>query len=158
VQVSMNITGRKTRAALVACVLLMSVGCTTLYRNHGYAPNDEELAEVLVGVDTRDTVFDVIGPPTAGGVTNGGGGYFYVQSRFRLLGPLEPKEIDRQVVAIQFDETGVVSNVERFGLENGNVVALSRRVTQDNVRDTTFIRQLFGSIGRFNAGDFLGDG
>jgi hypothetical protein len=51
-----------------------------------------------------------------------------------------------------------VSNVERFGLENGNVVALSRRVTQDNVRDTTFLRQLFGSIGRFNAGDFLGDG
>lgn len=156
-QIRMEITGRKTRAALVACVLMMSAGCTTLYRNHGYTPTDDQLAEVLVGVDTRDTVVDVIGPPTAGGMTNGGG-YFYVQSRFRLLGPLEPQEIDREIVAIRFDDTGVVSNVERFGLENGNVVALSRRVTQDNVRDTTFIRQLFGSIGRFNAGDFLGDG
>jgi outer membrane protein assembly factor BamE (lipoprotein component of BamABCDE complex) len=135
----------------------MSVGCTTLYRNHGYAPTDDQLAEVLVGVDTRDTVADVVGPPTAGGVANGGG-FFYVQSRFRLLGPLEPKEIDREVVAITFDEEGVVSNVERFGLENGNIVALSRRVTQDNIRDTTFLRQLFGSIGQFNAGDFLGDG
>jgi outer membrane protein assembly factor BamE (lipoprotein component of BamABCDE complex) len=156
-QLSMNITSRKTRAALVACVLMMTVGCTTLYRNHGYIPSDDQLAEVLVGVDTRGTVFDIIGPPTAGGVTDGGG-YFYVQSRFQLIGPWEPKEIDREVVAIQFDDTGVVSNVERFGLENGNVVALSRRVTQDNVRDTTFLRQLFGSIGRFNAGDFLGDG
>ncbi len=153
----MNITGRKSRAILAGCVLLMSVGCTTLYRNHGYAPTDDQLAEVLVGVDTRDTVADVVGPPTASGVTNGGG-FFYVQSRFRLLGPLEPKEIEREVVAIRFDSEGVVSNVERFGLENGNVVALSRRVTQDNVRDTTFIRQLFGSIGNFNAGDFLGDG
>jgi outer membrane protein assembly factor BamE (lipoprotein component of BamABCDE complex) len=153
----MNITGRKSRAILAGCVLLMSVGCTTLYRNHGYAPTDDQLAEVLVGVDTRDTVSDVVGPPTAGGVTNGGG-FFYVESRFRLLGPLEPKEIEREVVAIRFDDAGVVSNVERFGLENGNVVALSRRVTQDNVRDTTFIRQLFGSIGNFNAGDFLGDG
>jgi outer membrane protein assembly factor BamE (lipoprotein component of BamABCDE complex) len=135
----------------------MSVGCTTIYRNHGYAPTDTELAEVLVGVDTRGTVADIIGPPTAGGVTNGGG-FFYVQSRFRLLGPLEPREIDREVVAITFDGEGFVENVERFGLENGNVVALSRRVTQDNVRDTTFIRQLFGSIGNFNAGDFLGDG
>lgn len=135
----------------------MSVGCTTLYRNHGYAPTDDQLNEVLVGVDTRGTVSDIIGPPTAGGVTNGGG-FFYVQSRFRLLGPLEPREIDREVVAIRFDDEGVVSNVERFGLENGNVVALSRRVTQDNIRDTTFIRQLFGSIGQFNAGDFLGDG
>jgi outer membrane protein assembly factor BamE (lipoprotein component of BamABCDE complex) len=153
----MTLTGRKSRAILAGCVLLMSVGCTTLYRNHGYAPTDDELAEVLVGVDTRGTVADIIGPPTAGGVTNGGG-FFYVQSRFRLLGPLEPREIDREVVAISFDGEGVVSNVERFGLENGNVVALSRRVTQDNIRDTTFIRQLFGSIGQFNAGDFIGDG
>lgn len=147
----------KTRAVLAGCVLLMSVGCTTLYRNHGYAPSDEQLNEVLVGVDTRDTVVDVIGPPTAGGVSNGGG-FFYVQSKFRLLGPLEPREIEREVVAIRFDEAGTVTNVERFGLENGQVVALSRRVTQDNVRDTTFLRQLFGSIGQFNAGDFLGEG
>lgn len=153
----MTLTGRKSRAILSGCVLLMSVGCTTLYRNHGYAPTDDQLAEVLVGVDTRGTVADIVGPPTAGGVANGGG-FFYVQSRFRLLGPLEPKEIDREVVAITFDGDGIVENVERFGLENGNVVALSRRVTQDNIRDTTFIRQLFGSIGQFNAGDFLGEG
>ena len=156
-RVGMTQAGRKSRAILAGCVLLMSVGCTTLYRNHGYVPTDDQLAEVLVGVDTRATVADVVGPPTAGGVTNGGG-FFYVQSRFRLLGPLEPKEIDREVVAITFDADGVVENVERFGLENGNIVPLSRRVTQDNVRDTTFLRQLFGSIGRFNAGDFLGDG
>lgn len=149
--------GRKTRAVLVGCVVMLAVGCTTMYRNHGYAPSDEDLAEVLVGVDTRSTVIDVVGPPTAGGVSNTGG-LFYVQSRFRFYGPLEPKEIDREVVAIRFDGEGVVSNVERFGLENGNIVALSRRVTQDNVRDTTFIRQLFGSLGRFNAGDFLSDG
>jgi len=150
-------TGRKTRAFLAGCVMLVSVGCTTLYNDHGYTPSDETLAEVLVGVDTRDTVLDVVGPPTANGVS-GTGDFFYVESRFRLLGPLEPKEIEREVVAIRFDDAGVVENVERFGLENGNIVPLSRRVTQDNVRDTTFIRQLFGSIGRFNAGDFLGDG
>lgn len=153
----MSITSRKSRAFLVGCVLLLSVGCTTMYRNHGYVPSDDQLAEVLVGVDTRDTVADVVGPPTAAGVSNSGG-FFYVQSRFRRFGPLEPREIDREVVAIRFDGEGVVSNVERFGLEDGNVVALSRRVTQDNVRDTTFIRQLFGSIGQFNAGDFIGDG
>ena len=153
----MSITGRKTRAILAVCVLAMSTACTTLYRNHGYAPTDDQLAEVLVGVDTRATVADVVGPPTAGGVSNGGG-FFYVQSRFRFFGPLEPKEIDREVVAITFDEEGVVSNVERFGLENGQIVALSRRVTQDNIRDTTFLRQLFGSIGQFNAGDFLDAG
>ena len=148
--------GRVARALLAGCALTLAVGCTTMYRNHGYAPSDDQLADVLVGVDTRDTVADVIGPPTAAGVA-AGGDFFYVESRFRLYGPLEPKEVDREVVAIRFDGQGVVENVERFGLENGRIVALSRRVTQDNVRDTTFLRQLFGSIGQFNAGDFLGD-
>lgn len=149
--------GRIVRATLIGSALFLAVGCTTLFRNHGYAPSDDQLAEVLVGVDTRATVSDVIGPPTTSGVSEGGD-FFYVQSRFRLYGPLEPKEIEREVVAIRFDADGVVSNVERFGLENGQVVALSRRVTQDNIQDTTFLRQLFGSIGQFNAGDFIGDG
>ncbi|PVA08114.1 outer membrane protein assembly factor BamE [Thalassorhabdomicrobium marinisediminis] len=152
----MSTTARKSRAVLAACVLAMTVGCTTLYRNHGYAPSDAQLSEVLIGVDTRATVADTLGPPTAGGVATGSD-YYYVQSRFQLYGPLEPREIDREVVAIRFDSAGVVENVERFGLENGNVVPLSRRVTERNVRDTTFLRQLFGSIGRFDAGDFLGD-
>lgn len=149
--------GRITRAAIAGCALVVMVGCTTQFRNHGYAPTDDQLAEVLVGVDTRDTVINVVGPPTAGGATNSGG-VFYVQSRFRLFGPLEPKEIDRQVVAITFDNSGVVENVERFGLANGQVVPLSRRVTEGSVRNGTFLRQLFGSIGNINAGDFLGDG
>ncbi len=153
----MSIRGRILRRGVAVVALVALTACTTQYRNHGYAPTDAQLAEVLVGVDTRDTVADVVGPPTASGVLNEGG-FFYVQSRFRLFGPLEPREVEREVVAIRFDSNDVVSNVERFGLENGRVVALSRRVTQDNVRDTTFIRQLLGSIGRFDAGDFFGGG
>ena len=35
---------------------------------------------------------------------------------------------ERQVVAISFNESGTVTNVERFGLERGQIVVLSRRV------------------------------
>lgn len=143
------------RAALVLA-LGLAMGCTPLYRNHGYVPSEQDLAEVLVGVDTRDTVADVIGPPTAESVLDGGG-FYYVESRFRTLGPFRPTEIDRQVVAITFGPEGVVRNIERFGLEAGRVVTLNRRVTDDNIRDTTFIRQLMGNVGNVNAGDFLGD-
>jgi hypothetical protein len=51
-----------------------------------------------------------------------------------------------------------VRNIETFGLQEGRVVALSRRVTDDNLRDTTFIRQLLGNVGRFDAGQILGEG
>lgn len=137
---------------------LLAVGaCAPMYRNHGFAPSEAELAAVQVGVDTRESVAETIGPPTAGGVLDGTG-FYYVESRFRTIGPLRPQEIDREVVAITFDGRGVVRNVERFGLEDGIVVALNRRVTDDKTRDTTFIRQLLGNIGRVNAGDMLGGG
>ena len=53
---------------------------------------------------------------------------------------------------------GQVENVERFGLEDGQVVALNRRVTTSNTRGVGFLRQLFSNIGNIGAGQFLEEG
>ncbi|SEW06458.1 Beta-barrel assembly machine subunit BamE [Cognatiyoonia koreensis] len=145
------------RRLLVAGAVMGAVACTPIVRNHGYIPLSEDLALIQVGVDTRESVIASVGPPTANGVLDGSG-YYYVASKFRHFGAFEPEEIDREVLAVSFNDAGVVTNIERFGLEDGRVVVLSRRVTDNGVRDSTFIRQLLGSIGRFNAGDFLGEG
>ena len=52
-------------------------------------------------------------------------------------------------------EEGKVENVERFGLENGQVVAISRRVTDSNIKGVGFLRQLLGNIGRLRADQFV---
>ncbi|MBE2276537.1 MAG: outer membrane protein assembly factor BamE [Rhodobacteraceae bacterium] len=140
----------------VAGLLLLAAACTAVYRNHGYVPTDEELAAVEVGKDTRETVTEKIGRPSAQGLLNDVG-WFYVQSEFRHYGPLEPQEVKRQVVAINFTEGGVVSNIGRYGLQDGRVFEISRRVTATNIKGATFIGQLLGSIGRFNAGELLGE-
>lgn len=149
-------TWQHVRRGLMVLGLVAATACAPVIRNHGFAPSDEELSLLSIGVDTRETIADTVGPPTSGGVLDGSG-YYYVASKFRHLGAFAPQEIERQVVAISFAENGTVSNIERFGLEEGRVVALSRRVTDDGIRDTTFIRQLLGSFGRFDAGTFLGD-
>ncbi|MEM7295636.1 MAG: outer membrane protein assembly factor BamE, partial [Pseudomonadota bacterium] len=44
------------------CLLLASLSaCAAEFRNHGYAPTDAELAEVLVGIDTRGSVEETLG-------------------------------------------------------------------------------------------------
>lgn len=154
---SKTIAGKALRRAALVVGLGALMACTPIYRNHGFMPPEEDLSAILVGVDTRDTIADIVGAPTAGGVLNSSG-YYYVSSRYRTFGPFEPEEIERQVLAISFDAEGVVSNIERFGLEDGQIVVLERRVTRDNVRDTTFIRQLMGNLGRFDAGTILGGG
>lgn len=145
----------RTAARLVAVVAVLSlVACATLYRNHGYVPTDDELAVLQVGVDTQETVATTIGRPSAQGLLNDVG-WYYIQSRFELVGGRAPKEVDRQVVAITFTEDGVVANIERFGLEAGQVVQLSRRVTEPNVKSASVLRQLFGNIGRIDAGGLI---
>lgn len=120
-----------------------------MFKQHGYVPTDADLARIEVGIDSRDTVAAILGRPSTAALLNNDG-WFYVQSRWRHLGVFAPQEIDRQVVAISFDEAGMVSNVEKFGLEKGQIVVLSRRVTEPNVQSAGFLRQLFGNIGRIN--------
>lgn len=143
------------RAVVAAGVLALAVACTPIYRNHGYAPTEADLALLEVGVATRETVSAAVGPPSATGLLTEDA-WYYVQSRFRRFGPREPQEVDRQVVAITFDEAGVLTNVERFGLEDGQVVVLSRRVTRTNIKGVTLIQQMLTNFGRIDAGDVLG--
>ncbi len=143
----------KTMGVAVLCLGLGA--CAATFQNHGYIPPEEDLDLLVVGVDDRASVEDAVGPPTAGGVTNSSG-YYYVRSRKRTFGFLAPQVVEREVLAISFDSAGVISNIERFGLEDGQVVPIARRVTESGVTNKTFLRQLLGNIGRFNPGGFGG--
>ncbi|WP_212525642.1 outer membrane protein assembly factor BamE [Actibacterium sp. MT2.3-13A] len=146
-----GVIAKRVAAGLLAVAI---AGCTPIYRNHGYAPSDAELQEIVVGVDTQATVGDVVGPPAASGVMRDEA-WYYVSSRWRTRGALAPEILDRQLVAVSFDKDGVVRNIERFTLEDGRVIALNRRVTDDNIKGITFIRQLLGNIGNFTADQFI---
>jgi len=149
--------GRRPTGRGLGLVLLLAgllAACSPMLRYHGYIPAESELATVIVGQTTRDEVISLVGAPTATGVINADA-FYYVRSRFRDYGYRASEEIERELVLISFAPSGVVQNIERFGLEDGNVVALSRRVTDDNLRDTTFIRQLLGNLGNFNAGQLI---
>jgi hypothetical protein len=50
-----------------------------------------------------------------------------------------------------------VTNVSRYGLEDGEIVALTRRVTDGGTEEITFLQQLLGNIGRIDASDLLGE-
>ena len=114
-------------------------------------PSDDELSELVVGVDSRDSVADAVGVPSTAGILDSSG-YYYVKSRVRHLGGLRPKEIEREVLAISFTDAGIVQNIERFSLQDGKAIPLSRRVTESSVKNNSFLRQLIGSIGRIAPG------
>jgi len=146
--------GRLVRGGLIGMLLLAVAACSPVIRHHGYAPDETELSFVEIGRDTRDTVAEKIGRPGASGLLEDGA-WYYVQSKRLHSGYREPAEVERQVVAISFDGQNRVSNIERFGLEDGEVVILSRRVTKSNVPPPSIISQLLGNIGVFNPRQFF---
>ncbi len=142
---------RNIGAAVLLCASLAA--CTATFRNHGYVPLEEDLSQITVGVDTRDTVSELVGTPSSAGVLNEGG-YYYVQSRVKHFAWQKPEIIDRQVVAISFTNAGIVENIGRYTLQEGQVVPLARRITR-NGQDVSFIRKLLANLGSFSAGDFI---
>ncbi len=148
-----RLTG-SVRAGVVALALVALGACSPTFRNHGYVPTDRDLQDIVVGVDTRGSVETLVGQPTTSGILDDSG-WYYVRSRFKTVAYFEPEEIDRQVVAITFDDQGVVRNIERYGIEDGRVVRLSRRVTDSNTQGVGFLRQALGNLGRFRAEDFF---
>lgn len=158
-RVGFNRVGSWVRSAVRSGAFVLAalaiVACTPIYRNHGYVPRDEDLADIKVGESTAEDVTFAVGRPSAIGVLTGSG-WYYVGSRFKQVGPRAPVEVDRQVVAISFDDQGIVSNVERFGLEGGQVVTISRRATTSNVKGVGFLRQLLGNLGNLTATQLLG--
>ena len=53
-------------------------------------------------------------------------------------------------VAIDFDSAGRVSDVRRYGLDDGREIQPVDRATPTKGREVTLLQQLFGNIGRFN--------
>lgn len=144
-------TMTRVGTALVLCTALTA--CTATFRNHGYVPREDELSAIKIGVDTRESVAELVGTPTSAGVLKDSG-YYYVQSRVRHFAWQRPQEIEREVVAISFNKSGKVTDIGRYGLQDGQVVPLSRRATRTG-QDISFIRQLLSKLGTFSAGDFI---
>ncbi|MGB3407057.1 MAG: outer membrane protein assembly factor BamE [Jannaschia sp.] len=144
-------------SALLALVVGLSA-CVATFRNHGYVPDEGDLQALIVGVDTRDTVEASVGRPAASGVIRDDA-WYYVSSRVRNFAWRAPETIERELVAISFADDGTISNVERFGLEDGRTVALSRRVTETSIREFGLIQQILRNFGRVDIGNALaGDG
>lgn len=146
--------GRIVKGVTIAA-LMGAMACTPQFRNHGYVPSEEVLQQLTVGKDTRATVDEVVGAPSTSGVLTDGD-YYYVRSRVREYGAFRPQVVDRQVLAISFNANDTIANIERFGLEDGQVVPLTRRVTDSSVVGNGFLRQVFGNIGAIDPSGIFG--
>ena len=141
----------KRAAVLVVAVMLAGglAGCAPIVSNHGYAPDDELLADIAAGTDTKGSVQRKIGRPGATGLFDETG-WYYVANTIETRSYHASEVIDRRVVAIEFDDNDVVASVNVYGLEDGRLIDLQTRTTPTHGRKLTMMQQLLGNLGRYN--------
>jgi outer membrane protein assembly factor BamE (lipoprotein component of BamABCDE complex) len=144
---------RITSTLLVSAALIgLLAGCTPTIDVRGNVPPPERLAEVKPGKMTKNDVVALLGSPS-NTTAFGDDTWYYISSTFESWAYKIPKETERQVVKIDFDRTGRVTNIQTLGLKDGKEIDLITRETPAPGRDLGILEQFLGNVGKFSKGD-----
>ncbi len=133
-------------AIALALAVTATAGCRATRDFHGYVPDQALPTDVEPTIDTRSTVLARLGSPSTTSAFDDSL-WVYMSSTREKKAFYYPKVVSREIVAIQFDENDVVSDVLTYDLTDGQVIAYNSRVTPTRGRELSILEQLFGSIG-----------
>lgn len=133
------------RAAGVAMLL---ASCSPQIATHGNTVEPDMVPRIVPGVTSQPEVEAILGSPSSISVLDGET-WIYVGSRTQTIAFLEPNVLERNVVTVRFDETGIVRAVDAFGTERGREIEVVERETPTRGNDLSFLQQFLGNIGRF---------
>ncbi len=125
--------------------------CSPAVDVRGNVPDTDSVLAIQPGVQDKDQVAQLLGSPSSIG-TFDDRKWYYISKRTETMAFFEPDVIDQQVVAIEFDDAGVVQTVELYGLEDGFEIEAVDRETPTFGTSLSVFQQLFGNIGRFVKG------
>lgn len=126
-------------------------GCSPRVDQRGNLPDPDAVLQVQPGIHDRTQVAEILGSPSTIG-TFDDQTWYYISKRTETLAFLEPDVVDQEVLVVKFDDTGVVSDMRVYGLEDGRLVEPVGRETPTSGNELTVLQQLLGNLGRFTEG------
>jgi outer membrane protein assembly factor BamE (lipoprotein component of BamABCDE complex) len=136
----------------VGVAALMLGGCNLARVDvRGYVPNDDDLARLEPGRQTRDDVQQLLGSPSTTGVFDAEQSWYYIYKKTSKVSFFEAETLEQRVVVVHFDREGMLRDVRRYALEDGLIIDPVTRTTPSPGREMSFLEQLLGNVGKFNA-------
>ena len=140
---------RLVLAAVGLAAAATLTACTPRIDQRGNKPDEDQVTQINPGVDDKNRVAELIGTPSTISTFNDRT-WYYISKRTETTAFWDPDVVDQEVLAIQFDEGGIVQNMKVYGLEDGRQIAYVDRTTPTEGNQLTIIQQLLGNLGRFN--------
>ena len=145
-----TLPGRGTGVAGILLAALLATACEPTINTHGHVWRGVSAEDIQPGVDTRTTILQQLGSPTAEGLEQGAP-WIYVTEREMTRGARSAISLEQLAVVIRFDSEDRVVSVETLGPEDRLDIEISSRETTARGRELTLLQQLLGNIGRFEA-------
>ncbi|WP_113096153.1 outer membrane protein assembly factor BamE [Phyllobacterium sp. P30BS-XVII] len=146
----------RSREYLLAGTLFFVVGlagCNTANLNpsetlsEGYILDEKALEFVPVG-SSREQVILSLGSPSSTATFDNEVFYYISQKRHRSVAFMQPKVVDRRILAVYFDQKGKVASISNYGLQDGKVFDFISRTTPTGGKDLSFLGQLLAGVGK----------
>ena len=135
--------------ALLAATLLLA-GCAISVDQRGNLPDPEKLAAIQPGTTTKEQVVKVLGTPSSESTFNDDT-WYYISRKTKQVAFFSPTILDQQVYIVDFDNRGVVKNVDHRTMADGEPITPAPGATPAPGRELTFMEQLIGNMGKFNS-------
>jgi outer membrane protein assembly factor BamE (lipoprotein component of BamABCDE complex) len=142
---------RKAGLALLSLGAVLLGGCEAVYDTRGNLPDPDSVLQIQPGVDDRRQVAELLGSPSTVGTFNARI-WYYISKRTKTVSFFDPEILDQEVLQINFDNAGLVSDMRIYGLENARTITPDPNVTPTSGKELTILQQLMGNIGRFTSG------
>lgn len=144
---SLRPVGLRAGLAVASLAALLVAGCAETITKHGHQFRDSDLQQIQTGM-TQDQVRMTLGTPTTTSAIASGNAYYYISSTEAEKVFVSPRETDRQVVAIYFNQGGLVERVANYGLKDGKVFDfISSTTPAPGAKDEGLIKSLFRNLG-----------
>lgn len=141
---------RHARLFVTALLALGIAGCSVFEatpRVRGNRVDADLLGELVVGTSTQADARALLGTPTARG-TFDDEHWYYISSVTRSRVAQLPEVDSMRVVALSFDDGGVLREVKTLTEADGQDVGMVARATPVPGNDMTIMQQLLGNLGR----------
>lgn len=110
----------------------------------------DQLKELTPGTSTRNDVTALVGSPTVRAPFDDNTWIYISETTAPRIGRM-PGVREQNVIVLTFNETGVLQGIEKKNLDDSLSVDVVTRTTPSPGTEASFMQQLFGNIGRFNA-------
>lgn len=140
------------RFLLLAAALALVAGCAKKLETQGHIVDFEQIERIRPGIHDAQSVAAILGSPSNRAVFRENIWYFTTRKTAQS-GVFDKETVDQHVIAVHFDEFGIVEEVKTINGDSSRDITFVERSTPTRGKELTLLEQLFGNIGRFNNTD-----